>query len=128
MSSRVKGARKLQRVLKRLEPEIRDEVWEAIEEGADELLEEQHREVPKLSGNLRDALQRTRQRKSLTAKVGLVTKAARKKAPYGHIVVRGTATRAPNDFIRRAQFNKAKEILNRNEKAWRKALNKVARL
>ena len=131
--SKTTGARKIQRLFKKLEPEISEELFETIKGSGDILLKEQRKEVPRRSGRLRGALQVTTQRKSLRANVGLVTKAARKKAPYGHIVVRGTrggngrAARPANDFIRRAQFQKAKEILGRNREALNKALRRVAR-
>ena len=127
--SRTTGARAIQRVFRRVEPAVSQELFESIKEGADELLTEQRREVPVRSGRLRNALQRTIQRRSLTAKVGLVTKAARRKAPHGHLVVRGVRARGipANNFIRRAQFNKAKSILARNRRALDKALRRVAR-
>ena len=92
--SRVKGARKLRRMLQRLDPEITKEVKAVLRKGAEMIQRDAVALAPVRDGNLRAALADPKaigvKSNGFKVEVGIRLKRQKRKAWYAHFVEFGT--------------------------------------
>src|SRR5690554_3798604 len=88
--SGLRGVNRLRRVLRRIEPEMRSELREAVEEGAEAILQDMIRLTPKRTSNLARLLAKKVAPDGLTAQVGLITKKAQRDGFYFRFLDGGT--------------------------------------
>lgn len=98
--SRVRGATALRRTLRRLPPEMNAELGDEMNVIARRLLGRSKAEVPVRTGLLRSLLSAKVLTKSLTLRLGLVTRAAQRRGFYGYILDQG----------RRSQVARARRV------------------
>ena len=89
MARRVKGGASLRRLLRKLEPELNAYLRGELQSITGRLVGRAKAEVPVRTGALRNALRGTVTPKTLVAKIGLVTKATRRRFFYGFILDQG---------------------------------------
>jgi HK97 gp10 family phage protein len=89
----------LRKKIKRLEPEARQGIKDAMTEVADEILAEAKSRVPVDTGTLKKKLTRQVSRDGMSAKVGVRTKAAKRKAYYGKFIELGTSKMPAQPFL-----------------------------
>jgi HK97 gp10 family phage protein len=89
----------LRKKIKRLEPEARQGIKDAMTEVADEILDEAKSRVPVDTGTLKKKLTRQVSRDGMSAKVGVRTKAAKRKAYYGKFIELGTSKMPAQPFL-----------------------------
>lgn len=84
--SRIKGSKSFRRLLKNVEPAIRAELVQALDEGGRELQRAMTAAAPRRSGALAGALKHKVLPRSLRLRVGLLTKAVNRKFFYARIL------------------------------------------
>lgn len=88
--SRVTGNRRLARVLRRIEPEAREQMKGAMEEAAQAIWADMVTLTPEDTGRLRSLLDWRVSRNGMSARVGLVTKRAQQSGFYFRFLDQGT--------------------------------------
>lgn len=96
--SRVKGAAHLRRTLRRIEPEQRVELGEALTQAGEALMAELVALTPQRSGGLVSLYDYRLDRAGLVLRVGLVTKAARRDGFYFRYLDIGTKGYPPRNI------------------------------
>lgn len=88
--SRVVGNRRLARVLRRIEPEAREQMKGAMEEAAEAVYWDMYTLTPEDTGRLRSLLDWRVARNGLEARIGLVTMKAQRSGFYFRFLDQGT--------------------------------------
>lgn len=88
--SRVTGNRRLRRILRRIEPEAREQMKGAMEEAAEAIYWDMVQLTPEDTGNLRSLLDWRVSRNGMNARIGLVTKRAQESGFYFRFLDQGT--------------------------------------
>lgn len=89
-SSGLRGATRLRRVLRRIDPEATTELRTAIDEGAEAVLYDMIALTPRRTGDLARLLSYRVSRDGMQARVGLITKAAQRDGFYFRFLDVGT--------------------------------------
>lgn len=88
--SGLRGVNSLRRTLRRIEPEAKTELKEAVEQGAEAILQDMIMLVPKDSGDLARLLNKRVARDGTTARIGLLTKKQQQDGFYARFLEYGT--------------------------------------
>lgn len=88
--SGLRGVGKLRRTLRRLDPETTKELREAVEEGAEAMLQDMVQGIPKDTGDTAALLDKRVARDGLTARVGMVTAKAKRDGYVARFIEFGT--------------------------------------
>lgn len=124
--SKLVGASKLRRTLRRLPEEARGGIRSALAAGAARILQSAQQLVPVATGLLRSLLRVRVSRDGLGAQIGLIGKRANRKAFYGRFVEFGTREQPAQPFLTPAFEAERQRLLQDARKEIGKALERAS--
>ena len=113
---------KVRRTLRKLEPEITEELKDIVQTTADLVENNAKQNAPVDTGNLRKYITAKVGRDGLTAQVGIRGKRARKKAFYAHFVEFGTRELRAQPFLFPAVEQYKNQFFKKSQSALKRAL------